>query len=127
MGYYVVDPEEIEPSPDRPCDHRSVSAAVGLTNVGVNVYQAAPGEQLPHSYHIHEEQEEIFLVLNGALSVETPDGVIVVSEGQLFVTEPESPHRAFNPEAASQVVKAVTMGTPAVDDVHPYDPEQIPS
>jgi uncharacterized cupin superfamily protein len=127
MGYHVVDPEEIEQTPDRPCDHRSVSDAVDLTNVGVNMYRAAPGEQLPLSYHVHDEQEEVFLVLNGALSVETPDGEIVVSEGQLFVAEPESPHRAFNPETASQVVTAMAVGAPAVDDVTPYDPDQTSS
>lgn len=121
MGYHVVDPDSIEPTPDRPCEHRSVSNALGLERMGLNVYRARPGEQLPLAYHVHDEQEEAFVVLEGDLHVETPGGEYVVSEGELFVAEPTNPHRAFVPEDADGQVRAVAVGAPSVDDAHAYE------
>ncbi|QDX40306.1 cupin domain-containing protein [Salarchaeum sp. JOR-1] len=121
MEYHVVDPADISPTPDRPSDHHAVSDALGLERMALNVYRAEPGDQLPLAYHVHDEQEEAFYVLDGTLHVETPDGEHVVDTGELFVAEPESPHRAFVPADADTTVRALAVGAPAVDDVHPYE------
>lgn len=47
----------------------------------------------------------------------------VVSENAVFVAEPESPHRAYNPADSEKMVRVMAVGAPAVDDVHPYEPE----
>lgn len=123
MGYHTLDPADLDPTPDRPCDQRSITDAAGLENFALNVYTAAPGESIPLAYHVHDEQEEAFYVVSGALTVETPDGDFDVCEGEVFVAEPQSPHFAFVPEDADEPAKAVAVGAPNVDDVAPYDPE----
>ncbi|AUV83700.1 cupin domain-containing protein [Salinigranum rubrum] len=124
MGYRVVDPTEVEPVPDRPCELRRISEAAGLSQVAVNRFSADPGEQLPLAYHYHDEQEELFYVAEGTLAVETPDETYDVPEGSFFAVEPKSPQRAYNPADADGRVTVVAIGAPAVSgDAHAYDPE----
>lgn len=123
MGYQVIDPRTIDPTPDRPCVHRSISDAADLSAMAMNVYEVEPGEQLPLAYHYHDDQEEVFYVLSGTLSVETPDGEYVVGADEAFVAEPDSPHRAYNAEDADETARVLAVGAPSVDDVHPYDPD----
>jgi uncharacterized cupin superfamily protein len=123
MGYHVIDPGEVEPTADRPCVQRAVGDAASIENAAVNVYEADPGEQIPLAYHYHDDQEELFYVIEGELRVETPDGEYAVPEDHLFVVEPDSPQRAFVPEEADAAVRALAIGAPPTDDVHPYDPD----
>jgi mannose-6-phosphate isomerase-like protein (cupin superfamily) len=122
MGYHVLDPDDLPPSPDHPCDRRSISEAAELAQLALAVYTMAPGEQLPTTYHYHEQREEAFFVVSGTLTVETPEGEHAVGTGQVFVAEPESPHRAYNPADADDEVRVVGMGAPKFDMAHPYDP-----
>jgi mannose-6-phosphate isomerase-like protein (cupin superfamily) len=127
MGYYHVDPSELDQWDDRPADVRSLSAAADLdydgAPLGLRVYEADPGEQLPLGYHYHDEQTEVFYVLEGRLHVETPEGEFVVGSDEAFVAHPESPHRAHNPADADAPVRALAVGAPSVDDAHSYEPE----
>ena len=123
MGYQHLFVDDIEPTPDRPSVQRSISDAAGLENAAVNVYEVAPGEDIPLAYHYHDDQEELFYVLSGTLAVETPEGTYEVGEDEAFVVEPDSPQRAHNPASATDPVRTLVVGAPAVDDVHPYDPE----
>lgn len=123
MGYRVVDTTGIEPTPDRPCCHRGLSEPAGLSQMAINRFEAEPGEQLPLAYHYHDRQEEAFYVLDGELYVETPDGTHEVGTDELFVVDPGSPQRAYNPAEATDSVTVLAIGAPAdVDDVHPYEP-----
>jgi mannose-6-phosphate isomerase-like protein (cupin superfamily) len=119
MGYQIIDPDSIEPTPNRPCVHRRIAAS--LQAVAINRYTAEPGEQLPLAYHSHDEQEEVFYVLSGTLAVETPDETFFVETDECFVAEPESPHRAHNPNEAMESVSVLAIGAPRVDDAHPYE------
>ncbi|WP_372912928.1 cupin domain-containing protein [Salinigranum sp.] len=122
MGYRVVDPTEVEPVPDRPCELRRVSEAAGLSQLAVNRFSADPGEQLPLAYHYHDEQEELFYVVEGTLAVETPERTYEVPEGSFFAVEPKSPQRAYNPDDAGGTVTVVAVGAPAVSgDAHAYE------
>lgn len=121
MSYHVVDPDELDPTPDRPCDRRPVGEAAGLENFALNVYTAEPGETIPLAYHYHDEQEEAFVVLDGTLTVETPDRDYAVESGETFVADPGSPHRAHVPADAPAAARVVAVGAPAVDDAHPYE------
>ncbi|WP_132059257.1 cupin domain-containing protein [Halorussus amylolyticus] len=123
MGYHVIDPASVEPTPDRPCVQRAVGEEAGLGNVALNLYEVEPGEQIPLAYHYHDDQEEVFYVLDGELRVETPDEEYAVPENHLLVVDPDSPQRAFNPEDASASVRTLALGAPPVDDVHAYDPD----
>jgi len=127
MGYTIVDPDDIDQFDDRPVDVRSISVAAGLeyqdSPLGIRIYEAEPGEQLPLAYHYHDEQVEVFYVIEGQLHVETPEGEFVVEADTLFVVEPGSPHRAHNPEGADASVRVLAIGAPTVDDAHQYDPD----
>ncbi|UPV75660.1 cupin domain-containing protein [Halorussus limi] len=124
MGYHVIDPETVEPTPDRPCVQRAVGDAAGLENVALNFYEVEPGEQIPLAYHYHDDQEEVFYVEAGDLRVETPEGQRVVPEGSILVVEPDSPQRAFVPEDADESVRTLVLGAPPTDDVHAYEPDE---
>lgn len=121
MGYHVIDSESVDPTPDRPCVQRALGDAAELENVAVNLYEVEPGEQIPLAYHYHDEQEELFYVLSGELHVETPEGELVAAAEDLLVVEPDSPQRAFNPADATETLRTLAVGSPSVDDVHPYD------
>lgn len=124
MGYHVVDPDDVEPTPGRPSEMRSISDAVGLANLGVRRYDVAPGEDVPGiGLHYHDEQEEVFFVVDGELRVETPGREYAVERGQFFVADPGSPHRAYNDASASENAVVVAFGAPAVDDGHSYETE----
>jgi len=68
MGYYRVDMDEVEPTPDRPCVRRSTSESADVENVAVGLY----GPELDE-------------------------------------------------EDADEGARVLVLGTPAVDDVHPYE------
>jgi len=126
MSYHLVDPADLEQWDDRPVDVRSISVAAGLDHkdspLGLRVYEAAPGEQLPLTYHSHDEQVEAFYVLAGPLHVETPEGEYVVETDQVFVIEPGNPQRAYNPETAEASIRVLAIGAPSADDARPYEP-----
>ncbi|WP_254273683.1 cupin domain-containing protein [Haloarcula marina] len=124
MGYRHIVVDDIDPTPDRPSTQRSVSDAADLEQLAANVYEVEPGEQIPLAYHYHDQQEEVFYVLSGTLYVETPEETFEVGADEAFVVEPDSPQRAYNPESASERVRAFAVGAPAVsDDAHAYDPD----
>lgn len=123
MEYHVVDPETIEPTADHPCDRRSLTDEVDLSTLAAAVYTIDPGEQLPRSYHYHDQREELFYVLAGALTVETPSGEYSVPADSVFVAKPKSPHRPYNPAAADAPVRVLGLGAPRYDIGRPYDPD----
>jgi mannose-6-phosphate isomerase-like protein (cupin superfamily) len=123
MAYHHLDPDDLDATPDHPCDRRAISEAAELATLHLAVYEMAPGEQLPRTYHYHERREEAFYVVSGTLHVETPDREYVVETGEVFVAEPESPHRAFNPDDADSPVRVFGTGAPKSDIALPYDPE----
>lgn len=122
-GYRHVDPDDLEPTADYPCDRRAISDAAGLNLLHLARYAMEPGEQLPRTYHYHERREEAFYVLAGTLHVETPEGEHEIAEGEVFVAEPESPHRAFNPADAEGDVVVLGTGSPRTDPAFEYDPD----
>ncbi|MFD1585865.1 cupin domain-containing protein [Halorientalis brevis] len=123
MGYHVLDPEELADSPDHSCDRRSITEAAELAQLAAAVYDLAPGEQLATQYHYHEQREEIFYVLDGELSVETPEETFTVPAGEVFVAEPESPIRPYNPADAPDRTRVLGVGAPKFDIGRAYDPD----
>lgn len=123
MGYRVVDPDDVEPVPDRPSELRRLSEMAGLSQMNVNRFRAEPGEQLPLVYHYHDEQEEAFYVVAGTMFVETPEKTYEVPEGSLFTVDPESPQRAYNPADADSAIEVLAIGAPPVEgDARQYEP-----
>ncbi|SFR89351.1 Cupin domain-containing protein [Halomicrobium zhouii] len=123
MPYHHVDPDDLDSPADYPCDRRSISDAAGLNLLHLARYAIEPGEQLPRTYHYHEQREEAFYVLAGTLHVETPEREFVVEADEVFVAEPGSPHRAFNPVEADGEAVVLGTGSPRTDPALEYDGE----
>ncbi|MCU4800520.1 cupin domain-containing protein [Halobacteria archaeon HArc-gm2] len=124
MPYHHVDPDDLDSLADYPCDRRAVSDAADLNLLHLARYAIEPGEQLPRTYHYHEQREEAFYVLSGTLYVETPDGEFEVGEDEVFVVEPGNPHRAFNPADADDEVVVLGTGSPRTDPALAYEPDE---
>lgn len=126
MGYHLIDPDELDQWDDRPTDVRSLSVAAGYdyqdSKLGLRVYELAPGEESGLRYHYHDEQVEVFYVLEGTLHVETPDDEYLVEPDQALFIDPGSPQRAFNPDHADRATRILAIGAPSVDDAQTYDP-----
>ena len=127
MGYHTISLDSIAPHPAHDCDRRTLSAAVDLEHVGLSVYTAQPGQQLPQHYHLHETQEELFYVLEGEIHVETPEELFVVGENQVFVVEPGHYHRTFNPADADGALRVLAVGGPNVSDGRLHESEPAAS
>ena len=122
MGYRVVDADEVELDPDRPCDMRRLGTAAALSKAALNRFPPRPGEQIPLAYHYHDEQEEAFYVLGGTVHVETPEGTYELGPDDLFAVDPGSPQRAYCPEDADGPADVLAVGAPPVsDDAHVYE------
>lgn len=126
-GYHIVDPADVEPMEGRSADARPIGEAAGLhrrdDKLGMRIYEAAPGEQVPGMYHYHDEQIEVFYVLEGTLHVETPEREYIVEADQAFFVDPGHPHRAYNPADANGSVRLLAVGAPSAEDHHAYEPE----
>jgi uncharacterized cupin superfamily protein len=120
MAYHVVDFDAIEPHPEHECDRRTLQAALDLEHVGMSIYTAEPGEQIPQEYHYHDTQEELLYVISGEMRVETPDGELTVGANEVFVAEPNAAHRAFNAADAEETLRVVAVGAPMIKDGHSY-------
>ncbi len=123
MEYHALDPADLPPSPDYPCDRRSLTEAADLATLATAIYTMEPGEPLARQYHSHDQREELFYVLSGTLHVETPEGEYEIPAGETFVVEPKSPIRPHNPERADGQVRVLGVGAPKFDIGKPYDPE----
>lgn len=124
MAYHHVDPEDLPETDDYPCDRRGISDAAELLALHAATYEMAPGEQLPRTYHYHQQREELFYVLSGSVHVETPEREYVVEADEVFVAEPDSPHRPFNPAGASESARVLGVGAPKSDPGLPYEPTE---
>jgi len=123
MSYHVVHPADLDRTPEYPCDRRSIAEAAGLSTLAAALYELAPGEDLAREYHYHEQREELFYVVAGTLHVETPEREFEISAGSMFVAEPDSPIRPYNPESAAESVGVFGVGAPQYDIAHGYDPD----
>ena len=121
MGYHVVDMDSLEPRPEHESDRRTLQTALDLEHVGLSVYTAEPGEQIPIEYHYHDVQEELLYVVAGTMHVETPDGEHTVEESEVFVAEPKSPHRAFNKANSEETLRVIAVGGPMIKDGNSYE------
>lgn len=124
MTYHHIDPSDLPETEDYPCDRRGISDAAALLALHAATYEMAPGEPLPRTYHYHEQREELFYVVSGTVHVETPEGEFIVERDEVFVAEPESPHRAFVPEDADASARVLGVGAPKSDPGLPYEPDE---
>jgi uncharacterized cupin superfamily protein len=86
--------------------------------LGASVYEVLPGQGV-WPYHLHHANEELLLVLEGELSVRTPEGERGLSRGDslLFRRGPSGAHRAANrSDRPARVLIVSTMVAPEVGE-----------
>lgn len=114
MSYPIVRVDELQNALSPATAKREVDEALGIDSFGFNVYTVAPGEQIPWGRHYHPRHEEVFYVLEGTLTVETPSASLVVEAGEAIAIPPGQPNRAHND--SEDVVRLVAVGAPKETD-----------
>jgi uncharacterized cupin superfamily protein len=92
--------EEFDQTNDRPgyqWDRIRLGRRLGGEMLGASVYVLHPGEK-SYPYHLHHANEELLLVLEGAVIVRTPAGEDPARTGDamLFGRGPEGAHQVIN-------------------------------
>ena len=78
---------------------------LGVTSFGINLLKLAPRQRL--RVHRHQRQEEVYLVLEGELTLIVEGKDHVLGSGDLARVGPESKRQLTNPRSAPTVVLAL--------------------
>ncbi|PSP95688.1 cupin domain-containing protein [Halobacteriales archaeon QS_1_68_44] len=90
---------------------RPVGTALGTEHMGLRLYELNPGESTAFGYHAHENQEEVFYVIDGTLAFETEAGEVEVGAGEAIRFEPGEFQRSRN--AGEGRARVLGIGAPA--------------
>ena len=90
---------------------RPVGRALGTEHMGLRLYELEPGESTAFGYHAHENQEEVFYILDGVLTFETEGGDIEVGAGEAVRFGPGEFQQSRN--AGDGRTRVLGMGAPA--------------
>ncbi|WP_435362091.1 cupin domain-containing protein [Haloarchaeobius sp. DFWS5] len=63
---------------DSDLDRRGLSDPLGTNDLAINYYALDPGESFSGGMHTHMDQEEVFYVMEGTATFETPEGTVEV-------------------------------------------------
>ena len=91
-------------------DVRNVADALGTTDLAMNRYSLAPGEDFTSGLHTHLDQEEVFYVIEGTATFETPDGSREVDAGEAIRFAPGDYQQGRND--GDERVVALALGAP---------------
>lgn len=84
---------------------------LGVADAALNFYELAPGDSFAYGFHAHENQEEIFYVLDGTVTFRTLEGDDVdVEAGELVRFAPGEFQRGTN--RGDERVRALAIGAP---------------
>jgi len=92
-----------------------VRAALGITAFGVQVVDLPPnsGDMAPEHDHRHDEQEELYLLLDGSCAVLVPDGTVALDPETFIALGPHVRRRLRSgPEGARVLMIGATPGKP---------------
>lgn len=103
--------DEVEPNAfGNDVDRRGLSDPLGTTDFAINRYRLDPGERFSGDLHTHMDQEEVFAVIEGEATFETPDDEITVSAGEAIRFGPGEYQSGKND--GEETVVAFAMGAP---------------
>jgi mannose-6-phosphate isomerase-like protein (cupin superfamily) len=80
--------------PDTPERFVSLRRALGVTAFGINQIVLQPGQRM--RIHRHQRQEEVYLVLEGSLTVAIEAGEVDLGEGELMRVAPSVRRQLVN-------------------------------
>ncbi len=70
---------------------------LGAKNMGMDVRSLDPGSY-SFPYHFHHNAEEIFVVLSGEMTLRSPEGLVIIKQGDVafFETGAGGAHQTYN-------------------------------
>jgi uncharacterized cupin superfamily protein len=90
---------------------RPVGSALDAEQLAMNYYELAPDESFAFGYHAHDDQEELFYVIEGTATFETDDGDVTVEAGDVIRFAPGEFQQGRND--TDERVRALAVGAPA--------------
>jgi uncharacterized cupin superfamily protein len=92
-------------------EKRPLGRALGTEDVAINYYALDPGETFGFGYHKHDDQEEVFYVVEGTATFETEAGDVAVGPEEAIRFAPGEWQLGRN--AGEERVVALAIGAPA--------------
>jgi uncharacterized cupin superfamily protein len=107
-----VDIDDVEPAfmDGSDLDRRGLSDHLGTDDLAINYYAIEPGESLSGGMHAHFDQEEVFYVVEGEVTFETPEGEVTVGEHEVVRFAPGDFQTSVNDGDDDAVV--IALGAP---------------
>ena len=103
--------EDVEPqSLSGDIDRRGLSDPLGTADVAINRYRLDPGERFSSGLHTHMDQEEVFVVVEGEATFETPEGEVSVAADEAICFAPGDYQSGMND--ADETLVAFGIGAP---------------
>ena len=102
--------EDIDGQIDSATVKRPLTDALNVADVALNYYELAPGDSFAYGYHLHENQEEIFVIQEGQVTFETEGGEIIAAAGEVIRFAPGEYQQGINKD--DERVVAVAIGAP---------------
>ena len=125
--YTIVNLKDVEDSAEKfgyapDMEARFASGALELEKSGVSYQRLAPGFRMPFG-HLHEEQEEVYVIIGGSGRVKLDDDVVDVKRYDA-VRVPAASRRAF--EAGDDGLELLAFGAPRNGASAANDAEMLP-
>jgi uncharacterized cupin superfamily protein len=92
-------------APDTEAMFQTLRRELGVTSFGINLLTLAPRKRL--RVHTHDRQEEVYLVIEGELTLIVDGDAHVLGTGDLVRVPPLVRRQLTNPSAARTVVLAL--------------------
>ena len=89
---------------------RPLTGALETSDVAINHYELGPGDRFSGGMHAHLDQEELFVVIDGTATFETPDETVTVGAGEAIRFAPGEYQTGFND--GDEPVEALALGAP---------------
>jgi mannose-6-phosphate isomerase-like protein (cupin superfamily) len=105
--------DDVEPGTTddhRSHDRRVLTGPLATSDVAVVHYVLEPDERFSGAYHTHEDQEEVFLVVEGEATFETETGTVVVGPDEAVRFAPGEYQTGYND--GDERVVAYALGGP---------------
>lgn len=99
------------PDAASPARHvKEIDEAVGTVEAAINLFVIDPGQRMPSGYHYHDDQEELFYVIEGTVEFRTAEGIVTVDSDEAFYVPPGRPQKCYN--AGDVRARVLAIGAP---------------
>ena len=89
---------------------KPVSQMLGTEDFAFNYFELEPEESFSGGMHRHHDQEEVFYVLDGEATFETPDDEYTIGTDEAIRFEPGEYQTGYN--SGSDTLRGFAMGAP---------------